>query len=105
MQFPLIYFLTEARPYLYSSWANVYEPPVFQQAFQRAFSARAALPVCVITKIDTSHPKWPDETYPPLPYLRHVENRRMVWTFLREHQYQKHWENNAFEIWLPKTSS
>ena len=105
MQIPLVYFLTETRPYLYSSWANVYEPPVFQQALNRALSTRTALPVCVITKIDTSHPTWPNETYPPLPYFRHVENRRMVWKFLREHDYQKHWENTAFEIWLPRTAA
>ena len=37
--------------------------------------------------------------------FRHVENRRMVWKFLREHDYQKHWENTAFEIWLPKAAS
>jgi hypothetical protein len=105
MQVPLIYFLTETRPYLYSSWANVYDPPVLQQVLKKAISTRASLPVCLMTKIDTSHRKWPDETYPLLPYPRHVENRHIIRTFLREHEYQKHWENNAFEIWMPKMSN
>jgi len=104
MQFPLIYFLTETRPYLYSSWANVYDPPVLQQVVNKALATRASLPVCLMTKIDTSHRKWPDETYPLLPYPRHVENRRIIGAFLSEHHYSKRWENSAFEIWMPSES-
>jgi hypothetical protein len=101
MQVPLIYFLTETRPYLYSSWANIYEPPVFERAMKRALSNRKSLPVCVMTKVDTSHREWPDKTYPLLPYYRHTQNRRVVESFLQDHSYKKHWENGAFQIWLP----
>jgi hypothetical protein len=101
MQIPLVYFLTETKPYLYSTWANLYEPAAFEAALQRALKSRPALPVCVMTKVDTSHPNWPDETYPPQPYPRHVGNRRLIESFLKTHQYQKQWENKAFEIWLP----
>jgi hypothetical protein len=99
MQLPLIYFLTDTRPYLFTSWPNLYQPPQFQAALKRAESTRAALPVCIMTKIDTCHPGWPDETFPPFQTYRFVENRRTVESFLQEHRYQKIWENNAFEIW------
>jgi hypothetical protein len=97
----LIYFLTETRPYLYSSWANIYEAPAFERAMKRALSNRKSLPVCVMTKVDTSHREWPDKTYPLLPYYRHTQNRRVVESFLQDHSYKKHWENGAFQIWLP----
>jgi hypothetical protein len=101
MQLPMIYFLTEARPYLYSTWPNLYEPPMFRRAMEQAFAERVSLPVCVWTKVDTCHPAWPDGTYPPFQTYRFAENRRLVETFLHQHHYQKQWENSAFEIWLP----
>lgn len=104
MQVPMIYFLTEAKPYLYSTWANLYEPSVFERMIQKAVAARSELPVCVRTKVDTSHPEWPCETYPLAQSHRFVENRRLIESFLQVHNYQKHWENNAFEIWLPPPS-
>jgi hypothetical protein len=104
MQVPMIYFLTEARPYLYSTWANLYEPSVFERMIQKAVATRRNLPVCVRTKIDTSHPEWPEETYPLSQSPRFAQNRRLIESFLQVHNYQKHWENNAFEIWLPPPS-
>jgi hypothetical protein len=101
MQLSLVYFLTETRPYLYSSWANLYPPAVFQNALEKAVRERHSLPVVIMTKVDTSHREWPDKSFPPLPYYRHVENRRMVKSFLQDHSYKKHWENGAFQIWLP----
>jgi hypothetical protein len=101
MQIPMIYFLTETKPYLYSSWANLYEPPVFDQMLRRAESASRALPVCVRTKVDTCHPEWPNSTYPPSQSYRCVGNRRLVDSFMQTHGYQEYWENFAFEIWLP----
>jgi undecaprenyl-phosphate 4-deoxy-4-formamido-L-arabinose transferase len=104
MQVPMIYFLTETRPYLYSTWANLYEPSVFERMIQKAVAARSGLPVCVRTKVDTCHPEWPGETYPLSQSYRFAENRRLIESFLQVHNYQKHWENNAFEIWLPPPS-
>ena len=99
MQLPLLYFLTETRPYLFTSWANLYQPPAFKKAMERALATRSSLPVCVMTKVDTSHPKWPDETYPTLNTYRFSENRRMIQAFAEAHAYKKRWENSAFEIW------
>jgi hypothetical protein len=104
MQLPLIYFLTETKPYLYSSWANLYYPAVFKRALDRAVVTRPLLPVCIKTRVDTSHPEWPDETYPPSEAYRFVENRRLVEAFLESHNYRKYWENKAFEIWLPPSA-
>jgi hypothetical protein len=104
MQSPLVYFLTESRPYLYTSWANLYQPSEFERAMKRALATRASLPVCVKTKVDTCHPKWPDETYPLLQSYRFASNRRTVESFLQTRHYQKRWENNAFEIWTPAAS-
>jgi hypothetical protein len=101
MQIPMIYFLTETKPYLYSNWANLYDPAVFKRALERAIATHPLLPVCVKTRVDTCHPEWPEETYPLVQSSRPVENRRLVERFLQDHSYQKHWENNAFEIWLP----
>jgi hypothetical protein len=101
MQLPLIYFLTETRPYLRSSWANLYEPPAFKASLERALADERDLPVFVRTKVDTCHPNWPVETYKPWLTDRFVENQRAVETFLAAQNYEKHWENNAFEIWLP----
>lgn len=100
-QIPMIYFLTGAKPYLYSSWANLYAPPAFERQLEEAEATRARLPVCVRTKVDTCHPGWPDQTYPPSSSYRFEGNRRLVDSFLAKNKYRKYWEDNAFEIWLP----
>lgn len=103
MQIPMIYFLTETKPYLYSTWANLYEPSIFKQMIEKAIMARTSLPVCVMTKVDTCSPEWPKADDPlPQPH-RFLENRLLVESFLQTHNYQKHWENNGFEIWLPSS--
>src|SRR5207244_375756 len=85
MQVPMIYFLTEMKPYMYSTWANLYEPPVFKQMLERAQEARTALPVCVMTKLDMCSPVWPKAADPlPQPH-RFVENRLLVESFLQGH--------------------
>jgi hypothetical protein len=56
-----------------------------------------------MTKIDTCHPRWPDETYPLWNNERNLENRKTMIAFLQGHEYRKTWENNAFEVWEPPT--
>lgn len=101
MQIPMLYYLTEARPYLYSTWANLYEPGVFARKLREAESTRRGLPVFVETEIDTCHPLWPAQTYAPLQSYRFVENRRLMTKFLQDHNYKMTWQNDAFAIWLP----
>jgi hypothetical protein len=103
MQIPMLYFLTETKPYLYSTWANLYEPTIFKQMIDKALGARPSLPVCVMTKVDTCSPDWPKAADPLPQPPRFLENRRLVEAFLQTHNYRKHWENNGFEIWLPSS--
>jgi hypothetical protein len=103
-ELPMIHFLTRTRPYLYCAWPNFFSPGVFREVLARAQKERPRLPVCVFNRVNTSHPRWPDETYPPITSRRYVENQRSVTAFLDAQHYQKCWQNEAFEIWVPPSS-
>lgn len=95
-----LYYLTETRPYLYSSWPFLYQPEKLKRSLEKAKKERPELPVAVRSKYSLQNFEWPLELYQnPTPSYR--ENLKIMDAFLKKESYEKHWENKIFEIWIP----
>lgn len=99
---PMVYFLTETRPYMRNPWPEYYFPQAFQNELKTAYSNSAELPVIITQKLSTVGSNWPQNK--DLEYKRSNGDliRDSIMTqFLISNNYQKVWENDAFEIQLP----
>lgn len=100
---PMVHFLTETRPYLRNPWPGYYYPQAFQNELQKAFATSTALPVIISQKLSTIGSNWPQNK--GLEYERTNQDLirdSMMVQFLKNNNYQKVWENDAFEIQLPE---
>lgn len=104
---PMIYYLTDTKPYLYNSWPLSYDVEDFNTSLERALKERSSLPVIVIAKESTESFDWPkiktinneliyDESRP----VRN-ENLFSLESFIVKKQYKCIWSNSYFKIMVP----
>ena len=108
---PLLYYLTETRPFAGISWPCVFYGQLYVQKFEAAESQAKHLPIVVMQYYITSN-KW-SEVY---PYYYHLpeeggfdeegmfssnEMKLNIRRFLKEHHYQMAWTNNYYRIYVP----
>ncbi len=99
-QIPMVYFLSDTRPYLYGSWPMLYSPGKFQKMLDRAVAERPELPVIVRARGSTEKINWPrGKTLRGGYYL--VGSRKIMNQFIEKKDYRKAWENSFFEILVP----
>ena len=96
----LLYYLTDSRPYLNTSWPMLYDPNRFQSALKQAEQSHHRLPVVVRATGATADFYWPNVTHLRLDY-RHNMDRALMNLFLKQHHYLLAWENSFFQILVP----
>lgn len=99
----LFYYLTDTKPYLYSSWPFLYSPEQLRETLQRVQRERPGLPVAVRSKYSLQNFEWPMQKFTNKSDL-YQTNLRILGDFLREKGYRTVWENEYFEILLPPSS-
>jgi hypothetical protein len=97
---PLVYFLTETRPYLYNSWPIQYLPSEFDYALGKARTDRSELPVAVLATVEMRSQNWPQSGGLHMDEGS-IANRYTLHRFLDAEGYRKIWNNEAFEILVP----
>jgi len=101
-QISLLYYLTEAKPYLYNSWPMLYQPNELKSAIEKASKEKEELPIIVRAKRSTSNFEWPNN--PEVGLIeseRHTGNRIIIKKFIDKYFYKIVWENDFFQILLP----
>ena len=98
---PMIYFLTDTKPYLYNSWPDLYEPLQFQNYLKIAKRVNEKLPIIVRARGSTTDFKWPKEPLVINDTKHYTEIRKIMDIFIEENSYNVIWKNNFFEILLP----
>lgn len=108
---PLLYYLTDTRPFAGVSWPCVFYGERYVQLFRKAEAEAAQMPVLVLQYYFSSN-KWTEVM--PVYYLPAEEGgfdeegvfsspemKRNILRFISEHHYQTVWSNNYYEIMLP----
>jgi len=99
-QIPMLYYLTNTRPYLYGAWPMLFRTKQFEEALNRAKRERPYLPVMVRAKGSTERITWPRTIR-----LQDKESlgkiRDLMDVFVSENNYKLVWENTFFQILVP----
>ena len=98
---PTIYYLTDANPFLDTSWPYLYTPKVLKQKLEIDLKEKG-LPLVLRAKALTKDKDWPQNTKPidtTKPMV--IENRKILQNFLNKYHYQTVWENRDFELLAP----
>ncbi len=96
-----IYYITEAKPFLDSSWPYLYVPAVLEKKLENGIKERG-LPLVLRAKSLTKKKGWPkiskpvDITDPAI-----IKDREILQDFLDRNRYQTAWKNKDFEILVP----
>lgn len=98
---PLVYYLTDTKPYLFSAWPMLNEPIEFEEILKRAELERSELPVVVRPKGRTTSFYWPHDAG-LITNPRYIKDRVIINNFLEKNKYTQIWENNFFEILISK---
>lgn len=99
VKLPILHYLTETRPYLYSSVPQWYlSPENLEAAVAEAEHERPDLPVVVRCKVYTQDEAWPRVLEPLDPDDRYWQ---ICDAFVRRHPYRKVWEDESVEILVP----
>lgn len=95
---PLIYFITETKPYLGTSWPILYDYDKFVDTLKNAKTKIDVLPVIVRAKYNTREKQWPEikKVY-DIDKLRKI--RVLMNKFIKENNYEKKFENDFFQIY------
>lgn len=101
-QISLIHFLTNTKPYLFSSWPMLYSPHQFEKSLDRALNEIPGLPFIVRAKGNTEDLEWPHERGLRKDSSSFEAIRTIMNDFIDQRNYQKVWENSFFEILAPK---
>ena len=108
---PMLYFLTETKPYMYNSWVWIYDSATFQQKLNKAEKEIKVYPTVVVQKFETI--RYFSEPIPNYlsENLGHTEglindydaNRnKSMNAFLRNNDYKIVWSNAYFDIFETK---
>lgn len=99
---PMVHFLTETRPYMRNPWPGYYFPQAFRNELEIAHSKSADLPVIITQKINTIASNWPQNK--AMEYKKSKADGirdSLMNQFIKNNNYHKVWENDAFEIRVP----
>lgn len=112
---PLLYYLTDTRPFAGVSWPCVFYGQRYVDLFRQAEAKARRMPVLVMQYYFSSN-RWtevmpnyylPQEEggFPEEGGFSSSEMKRNILRFIGEHHYQTVWSNNYYEIMLPQEGS
>lgn len=103
---PMLYFLTDTRPYMFNPWVWIYDQGSYEMQLERAQKEIPVLPVVVQQKFNTIY-----EFSEPIPdYMSETKENsndysqgRTIATnkFLKKYDYKIVWSNEYFNIYKP----
>ena len=96
----LIYYLTETRPYLYTSFQRAYNDDKFIATLREAEKENKVLPTIIIQTVDTKDRNWPrldNELF--IKNMKESTRYKTIKNFMRRHSYKLKWSNRCFQIW------
>ncbi len=100
---PMVHFITETRPYMRNPWPGYYFPQAFQHELEIAKSKSTDLPVIISQKLSTLATNWPQNKGLEYKRMNGSASRDSIMSqFIKNNNYHKVWENDAFEIQLPE---
>lgn len=99
---PMIHFLTSTKPFLRNPWPGYYYSEAFQIELNLALNKTEKLPLVITEKINKIGQKGIKDSaiqisWSPIDYTRDS----IFNNFIKIHNYQRVWENKAFEILIP----
>jgi len=100
---PMFYFLTDSKPFLYNIWLGEYSLDYYRHLMDKSLSEKKILPVIVRPKVSTWG-NWPSEV-PGISYAEDNEWNNYFNYFLDKNGYQLVWENNTFQILIPRNKT
>lgn len=92
-----LYYLTETKPYLYSSWPFLYEPNELLDHLKKAENELSSSPVVVRSKYSLQNFEWPQIKYVNRS-RQYIENLAMMESYISNKGYHLEWSNEYFEI-------
>src|SRR6056297_74360 len=98
---PLFYYLTDTRPYVYHSWPEMYTPEQLINKLKKAVMERPDLPPVIRAKYPPVNENWPQIHLSGRGPAAHL---KVFSQFLKQGKYVQVWENDFFQILLPRSS-
>jgi len=99
---PMYHYLSETKPYLPNTWPWLYMPEQLKFELNYAQQKSQKLPVVILQKVYTLNSNWPQNDMIKLKRTpQELKRDSILEVFLIKNEYQKVWENGAFEIRLP----
>jgi hypothetical protein len=96
----LIYYLTETKPYLYTSFVRAYNDDKFVTTLQEAENENRELPTIIIQTIDTKDRNWPQlDNKLFVTNMKASIRYKTIKSFMNKHDYKLKWSNSCFQIW------
>ena len=100
-EIPLVYCMTQTRPFMHNSWPRLYDRAVFSSILTEELNQKKILPVVIYQKVESLDNNWPsvngDNTKEDINQPKNLCIRQ----FLEQYHYQLVWENLAFRIYRP----
>jgi hypothetical protein len=98
---PMLYVLTQTRPFIKNSWLGIYDRNLLDAALNRALKENHILPVIVYQKVKTlPGPYWPDPNMDNSSFDIENPKNRPIKNFIEKNNYHLVWENIAFKIYI-----
>jgi len=103
---PMLYFLTNTRPYMFNPWVWIYDSSSFEKQLERAQVKISVLPIVVQQKFNTIY----EFSDPMSDYMSEAKENtndynqgRTIATnrFLNKYDYEIVWSNDYFNIYKP----
>ena len=95
-----IYYLTEAKPFLNTSWPYLYAPATLKKKLENGIK-KGSLPLVLRAKNFTTDKDWPKNPKPINKAKSIIIKREILQDFLNRNNYQMVWENKDFELFIP----
>jgi len=97
---PMIYYLTQTRPYLDNPWPETFAPDQFSEHLNQSFADKPSLPVIVLANYDTRSIDWPTDKH-PIEDKNYSLCMAILEKFVTAHSYRVGWTNDFFTILTP----
>jgi hypothetical protein len=96
----LIYYLTETKPYLYTSFQRAYNDDKFIATLHEAENENKVLPTIIIQTVDTKNRNWPRLDHKLfVKNMKESTRYKAIKGFMDKHNYKLKWSNICFQIW------
>jgi hypothetical protein len=94
--FPMYYYLTDTRPYMYNSWLWLYDGEIFKKELDKSINETRICPVVLIRRRKTVHSgdNLHDDAFRKQTY-------GYLQDFLGKYNYHQVWENEYFCLFVP----